>query len=82
MKDAQQDSQSSGTRARLTDCCLIAALLLLLAISWKDSAPSHPDLPQATRQAMMQHVEESPRQERIGKPPVIEPTALHARTTD
>ena len=82
MKDAQRDSQSNGARARILDFCLIAALLLVFAISWKDLASSSPDLHQAARQAMAQHVGESSRQKRIGYPPFIDPTALHARTVD
>ncbi|MFT5446430.1 MAG: hypothetical protein ACI9DC_001597 [Gammaproteobacteria bacterium] len=82
MKDAQRDSQPNGARARLTDCCLIAALLLVLAISWKELASSSQDLHQTARQAMTQHVGETSRRERIGNPPFIDPAALHARTAD
>ena len=64
MTDSKRDSQSNRTRARPTDYCLIGALLLLLAISWKDSATGSLDLHQAARQVVAQHVGESSRQDR------------------
>jgi hypothetical protein len=82
MKDAQRDSQPNGARARLADICLIAALVMVLVISWKDLSSSSPDLHQAARQAMTQHVAEPARQDQIGTSQFANPAVLHAGTAD
>jgi hypothetical protein len=63
MADAKRDSESNGTRARLTDYCLFGALLPLLFISWKDSATSNSNLHEMAHLAVAQHVGESFRQD-------------------